>query len=76
MVSGRYLFHQAILMGGSDLCEWSFVDRLDITYYDRSNPREFAKDLGRMVSLCTIWYFLQSQNSIHNVHIHVRIVDL
>ena len=51
--TGQPLFHQVILMSGSDLCEWSFVDNLYVSHWDRSDPLEFAKDLGRNVSKFT-----------------------
>ena len=40
----RKLFHRAVMMAGSDLCEWSVVKGV----YN-SNAREYAKDLGRNV---------------------------
>ena len=43
-VVDKKLFHRAILMSGSDLCEWSTVDSI----YD-TNAREYTKALGRQV---------------------------
>lgn len=43
-VSRKPLFHQAILMGGSDLCEWSIVDTIW-----NANAVTYARDLGRLV---------------------------
>jgi len=43
-VTHKQLFHQAILMGGSDLCEWSIVDTIW-----NANALTYARDLGRLV---------------------------
>jgi len=43
-VSDKPLFHQAILMGGSDMCEWSIVDTIW-----NANAVTYARDLGRVV---------------------------
>jgi len=43
-VSRKQLFHQAVLMGGSDLCEWSIVDTIW-----NANALTYARDLGRLV---------------------------
>jgi len=43
-VSRKQLFHQAILMGGSDMCEWSVVDTIW-----NANALTYARDLGRLV---------------------------
>ncbi len=40
----KKLFHRAILMSGSDLCEWSTVDFI----YD-TDAKEYTKALGRQV---------------------------
>ena len=48
-VSDKQLFHQAVLMSGSDMCEWSFVDKMYLNPIDRSDPLEYARDLGRQV---------------------------
>jgi len=49
-VSRKQLFHQAILMGGSDLCEWSIVDTIW-----NANAVTYARDLGRLVG-CGFYY--------------------
>ena len=41
---GRPLFHQVILMSGSDLCDWSVVGPHYFT-----NPFEYTQELGRKV---------------------------
>ena len=45
-IADKKLFHRAIMMSGSDLCEWSTVDHI----YD-TDAREYTKALGRQVSL-------------------------
>lgn len=42
--TGLKLFHQAILMDGSDLCEWSYVGSVW-----NANPVTYTRDLGRLV---------------------------
>lgn len=49
---GRPLFHQAILMSGNDLCEWSVVS----TVWN-ANPATYTRDLGRLVG-CGSYYDL------------------
>ncbi len=44
------MFHKAILMSGSDLCEWATVD----TVYN-VNALEYAKELGKKVG-CDPFY--------------------
>ena len=41
---GVQLFHQAILMSGSDLCEWSYVAPIW-----NANALTYSRDLGRLV---------------------------
>jgi carboxylesterase type B len=43
-VSGNPLFHQAILMSGSDLCEWSTIGSIW-----NANALTYARDLSRLV---------------------------
>ena len=45
-IADKKLFHRAIMMSGSDLCEWSTVDHI----YD-TDAREYTKALGRQVNL-------------------------
>lgn len=42
--AGLRLFHQAILMDGSDLCEWSYVGSVW-----NANPVTYTRDLSRLV---------------------------
>lgn len=42
--SGLQLFHQAVLMDGSDLCEWSYVGSVW-----NANPVTYTRDLSRLV---------------------------
>lgn len=49
-MTGKQLFHQSILMGGSDLCEWSYVGEIW-----NANALSYARDLARAVG-CVFEY--------------------
>lgn len=53
--TGKQLFHQVILMSGSDLCEWSYVAPVW-----NANALTYARDLGRVVG-CGYNYDQQNQ---------------